>query len=138
MEILLIGGAAFVIVMVWRLLNDSSGKTAKPAKRSGVKSGQAKKRASYQSLSLMLPIAHCDAAGSLAEKRFLKREAPSLPLQGCNQTTCKCGFVNHTDRREDEGDRRALYGLRAEMHAIHTGNERRKRRGRRASDFAMA
>ncbi|MEP4487101.1 hypothetical protein [Marinobacter alexandrii] len=135
MEILLIGGAAFVIVMAWRLLNSGSNK---PANQPRTRSAQPQNHNPYQSLSLMLPIAHCDAASSLADKRFLKREAPSLPLQGCNKATCKCGFVKHTDRRDDEGDRRALYGLRAEMHAIHTGNERRKRRGRRTGDFAMA
>ncbi|MEP6388943.1 MAG: hypothetical protein ABJ056_03370 [Halioglobus sp.] len=135
MEILLIGGAAFVIVMAWKLLRSTPGK---PAQRPGHKARQAQSHNPYQSLSLMLPIAHCNAASSLADKRFLKREVPSLPLKGCDKATCKCGFLKHSDRREDEDDRRALYGLRAEMHAIHTGTERRKRRGRRASDFAMA
>ena len=135
MEILLIGGAAFVIVMAWKLLRSTPDKPSQRPKRSG---RQAPSHNPYQSLSLMLPIAHCGAASSLADKRFLKRDAPSLPLKDCDKTTCKCGFVKHTDRREDEGDRRALYGLRAELHAIHTGDERRKRRGRRASDFAMA
>ncbi|MEP0201471.1 MAG: hypothetical protein ABJ084_16300 [Halioglobus sp.] len=135
MEILLIGGAAFVIVMAWRLLKSSSNK---PTNRPRGRSAQPQNHNPYQSLSLMLPIAHCNAASSLADKRFLKGEIPSLPLQGCDKATCKCGFLKHSDRREDEDDRRALYGLRAEMHAIHTGTERRKRRGRRTSDFAMA
>ena len=135
MEILLIGGAAFVIVMAWKLLKSNPDKSAR---RSGRKARQAQDHSPYQSMSLMLPIAHCNAASSLADRRFLKREAPSLPLKDCDKATCKCGFIKHTDRREDDDDRRALYGLRAELHAIHTGNERRKRRGRRASDFAMA
>jgi len=135
MEILLIGGAAFVIVMAWKLLKSTPDK---PAKRSGRKARQAQDHNPYQSMSLMLPIAHCDAISSLADRRFLKREAPSLPLKDCDKATCKCGFIKHADRREEDDDRRALYGLRAEMHAIHTGNERRKRRGRRAGDFAMA
>lgn len=137
MEILLIGGAAFVIVMAWKLLGSTPDKPAKRAGRKG-QQAQAQDHNPYQSLSLMLPIAHCNAASSLADKRFLKREAPSLPLKECDKATCKCGFMKHTDRREEDEDRRALYGLRAELHAIHTGNERRKRRGRRASDFAMA
>lgn len=135
MEILLIGGAAFVIVMAWSLLRSTPDK---PAKRSGLKGRQAQDHHPYQSLSLMLPVAHCGAASSLADKRFLKRDAPSLPLKDCDRTSCKCGFIKHNDRREDEEDRRALYGLRAELHAIHSGDERRKRRGRRAGDFAMA
>jgi hypothetical protein len=135
MQLLVICGAVIVVFLVWRLLSSSSSK--QPGQRTS-KPQQASARSPYLSMSLMLPIKHCASAAEVENKRFLVREAPTLPLDGCDHTTCKCGFIKHPDRREDDSDRRALYGLRAELHAINAGNERRKRRGRRASDFAMA
>jgi hypothetical protein len=92
----------------------------------------------YSSVSIMLPQNCCSSAQSLAGARFLTKEAPQLPLANCNTTPCKCGFIRHEDRREEDEDRRAIHGLRAELHALHTGEERRQRRGRRSYDLAMA
>jgi len=91
----------------------------------------------YSSVSIMLPRNCCSSAQSLAGARFLAQEAPQLPLADCTITPCKCGFIRHKDRREEDEDRRAIHGLRAELHALHTGEERRKRRGRRSYDLAM-
>jgi len=47
----------------------------------------------------------CAAAAGLVRKRFLSREAPSLPLKACDQQHCSCRYDHHDDRRK--GPRRA-------------------------------
>lgn len=47
----------------------------------------------------------CAAAAGLVRKRFLSREAPSLPLKACDQENCSCRYDHHDDRRK--GPRRA-------------------------------
>ena len=114
-------------------------KPAKPTRSRPNKKAADKVPASrYSSLSIMLPKSCCSAAQDLSGQRFLTHEVPKLPLATCTMTPCKCGYMRHEDRREDEGDRRAIYGLRAELHALHTGEERRKRKGRRSGDLALA
>ena len=92
----------------------------------------------YLSVSIMSPRACCQAANDLIGSKFLVKNAPTLPLADCGQAGCRCGYIHHADRRDEDADRRALYGLRSELHSMHTGNERRERKGRRAADFAMA
>jgi hypothetical protein len=42
----------------------------------------------------------CAAAHDLRKKRFLSKEAPSLPLPGCgNALGCPCTYKHHEDRR---------------------------------------
>ncbi|MEP1472695.1 MAG: hypothetical protein ABJK25_17110 [Halieaceae bacterium] len=92
----------------------------------------------YSSVSIMLPKNCCSAAQTLEGTRFLHKESPQLPLANCTTTPCKCGFIRHEDRRHEEEDRRAIHGLRAQMYALNTGDERRVRRGRRSYDLVMA
>jgi hypothetical protein len=48
----------------------------------------------------IVPATHsCAAAARLARKRFLSREAPELPLAGCDQELCGCRYGHHDDRR---------------------------------------
>lgn len=47
----------------------------------------------------------CAAAAGLVRKRFLSREAPTLPLEACDQEHCSCRYDHHNDRRK--GPRRA-------------------------------
>ena len=91
---------------------------------------------SFQAVSIMTPAMCCDGAASLSDKKFLIKQAPKLPLSQCTSCACKCGYIRYADRRDDDGDRRALYGLRAELHALQNGLERRIRTGRRSMDFA--
>jgi len=72
----------------------------------------------------------CRAARELGEQRFLAREAPALPLVGCDSAGCSCCYVHHDDRRDDL--RRAGDEGRAEH--PYSGPERRARRGRRRRD----
>lgn len=43
----------------------------------------------------------CEAAHGLLGRRFLSREAPKLPLAGCDEAECSCRYRHHADRRLD-------------------------------------
>ena len=91
----------------------------------------------YASVSIMTPRVCCEAANELIGKKFLLREAPKIPLARCTSATCKCGYIKHIDRRDEEEDRRALAGLRSQLHVLESGAERRLRKGRRATDSGL-
>lgn len=85
----------------------------------------------YRAVSLVPGSTCCMAAKNVAGKQFLWREAPHLPLVDCTKPTeCSCKLRKKTDRRDDE---RRLPSA-GESARWFTGNERRKRRGRRAAD----
>jgi len=134
MQIALILVLLFVGVAAFLMFRQPAQK--KPSSK--VRSASTPPASRYSSVSLMLSKNCCSSAQNMAGARFLKKEAPQLPLANCTTTPCKCGFIRHEDRREEDEDRRAIHGLRAELHALHTGQERRQRRGRRAYDLAMA
>ncbi len=134
MAILILGAIAILGVVLFVVFKSGA---EQPASH-GKKTSSANPSARYSSVSIMTPRSCCQAAQALVSSRFLVREAPQLPLEKCNLTHCKCGYIRHEDRRDDGGDRRAMYGLRSELHALHSGEERRHRRGRRAGDLAMA
>jgi hypothetical protein len=71
----------------------------------------------------------CEAAKQLATVRFLKREAPSLPLAGCYVRPCECRYSHYADRRTGL-DRRVSIGGKPP----HGLEERRLNHGRRAGD----
>ncbi|TDG12907.1 hypothetical protein E2F43_15235 [Seongchinamella unica] len=92
-------------------------------------------RSQYRAVSCSGP---CPAVRNLDGKRFLEREAPSLPLPGCTAARCDCVYVHHEDRRSGRKDRRGLSQIEREFFD-HSGKpNRRMRRGRRASDLAVA
>jgi hypothetical protein len=74
----------------------------------------------------------CAAAQALSDRRFLSREAPALPLPGCDSGRCQCRYEHYDDRRK--GLRRAS-DLAVSVGG-HDGTERRDRtkRGRRKED----
>jgi hypothetical protein len=41
----------------------------------------------------------CKAARALGDQRFLSRDAPSLPLKGCDCARCDCHYEHYEDRR---------------------------------------
>jgi hypothetical protein len=113
----------------------------KPAKKKPGRNKSSRSRpavSQYSSVSIMTPSVCCGAASDLVGSKFLVKNAPKLPLPACDRAGCKCGYMHHTDRRDEDAERRAMYGMRSELHALHTGNERRERKGRRAVDFSMA
>ena len=85
----------------------------------------------YRGAEVIAAADSCEAARSLMNVRLLAAEVPLLPLKSCDRPgTCKCTY-RHFD------DRRRKFPRRVE-HALMTvqGADRRKRRGRRESDYA--
>jgi hypothetical protein len=86
----------------------------------------------FQAISIYKGLICCDLARKFSERRFLARDAPSLPLSGCTmRKTCQCKYIKHKDRRSEP--RRLMdFGMAARM---FDGKERRARRiGRRSND----
>ena len=74
----------------------------------------------------------CVAAHDLRRKRFLSKEAPLLPLEGCsNPSSCPCTYKHHEDRRGKE--RRKGEASFTSTQKIPK-KERRESRGRRGGD----
>jgi hypothetical protein len=85
----------------------------------------------YHAVSILPGPSACGAAYRFAGQRFLSKEAPHLPVPGCDAPTCNCRFKHHKDRRS--GPRRSSdVGVFTPGYA---GRERRgPSRGRRADD----
>jgi len=74
----------------------------------------------------------CRAAHALRGRRFLSKDAPSLPLPDCTHVQCACSFSKLPDRRTD--GRRLDYGtLNA---SLFLTTNRRMKRDRRAGAVA--
>lgn len=107
------------------------------------RASQAKKPAApqnpFRATSIVAGPNACEAVMRLSEKRFLAsaKEVPQLPLPDCDQSKCTCKYAHHADRREERNDdRRGPPGLRTELHKhLDKEERRRKKRGRRASDW---
>ena len=73
----------------------------------------------------------CPAVLAVLDRRYLPDSAPSLPLPGCDQQACRCGYRHHGDRR-DQDDRRSGWGdYGGFAPSIPGGNPRAKARDRR-------
>jgi hypothetical protein len=89
-------------------------------------------RLKYQCVEVIAAVNGCDAARSYKGIRLLSVDAPRLPLATCDRPSeCKCIYRHFSDRRQ--GPRRE--NDHATIRADHRGPERRKRLGRRDSDF---
>jgi hypothetical protein len=74
----------------------------------------------------------CSAAHELRKKRFLSKEAPSLPLRECgNPSGCQCIYKHHEDRRGNP--RRKGQQSFTSTQKIPK-SERRESKGRRSDD----
>jgi hypothetical protein len=74
----------------------------------------------------------CRAAHALQGRRFLSKDAPSLPLPDCTHVQCACSFSKLPDRRTE--GRRLDYGtLNA---SLFLTTNRRMKRDRRAAAVA--
>jgi len=74
----------------------------------------------------------CAQARALAGKRFLSREAPTLPLKDCGSPQCECRYEHHDDRRK--GGRRA-HDIGVSIDGYEGTDKRQKStRGRRQTD----
>lgn len=84
----------------------------------------------YHAVSVHAGSGSCPAALGCAGERFLSTEAPTLPLKGCDASSCKCRYQHHEDRRR--GSRR-LSDIAHYQNHLWRGEERR-RGGRRVND----
>jgi hypothetical protein len=76
----------------------------------------------YQAVSIQPSLCACRAAQSLADKRYLCREAPVFPLVDCNKGgECECKYKRWEDRRQE--DRRAPFATAGDQYFAH-GNRR--------------
>jgi len=83
----------------------------------------------FHAVSVLVAGSCCQDARKAAGERYLSRNAPPLPLPGCNMPeTCNCRFKKHIDRRHH--DRRAF----GSEQRWYPGTNRRAPGGRRASD----
>lgn len=58
-------------------------------------------REPWHSVSIVSEVQSCEAAAAVAERRYLSREAPRLPLKGCLRPDgCQCVYRHHADRRQ--------------------------------------
>jgi hypothetical protein len=85
----------------------------------------------FQAISIYRGLMSCEMARKFSEHRFLVRDAPPLPLAGCNmRKSCQCKYIKHRDRRAEP--RRLIdFGVAARL---FDGRERRKVGGRRSND----
>lgn len=66
----------------------------------------------------------CPTCDALAGRRLLLRDAPKLPIAGCEAPQCACRYRHHGDRRERSPGRRL--GDVGHFQPMHTGGERRR------------
>ncbi|QYJ89220.1 hypothetical protein [Shewanella halotolerans] len=78
----------------------------------------------------------CGSAKKLKGKRFLSKDAPTLPLPGCNKGECSCRYLHHEDRRGQNEDRRVDFGVTRELYGVFGEPNRRSQpaKGRRHTD----
>jgi hypothetical protein len=86
----------------------------------------------WHAISVDARALSCMVAHDLRKKRFLSREAPALPLEGCTKrSSCPCTYKHHDDRRsKSRRDSEAGISSSTSKH----GTERRTSRGRRSDD----
>ena len=93
----------------------------------------------YAAVSLEPASIACEAARRIAGRRYLRDEAPGVPLANCDGRRCGCRLQSHADRRQAGTDRRLGVGLQSELYLTSGNHDRRHtRRGRRSSDLALA
>ncbi|MCG9711545.1 hypothetical protein L1D29_01755 [Shewanella insulae] len=78
----------------------------------------------------------CGSAMKLKGKRFLSKDAPTLPLPGCSEGECNCRYMHHEDRRGQTEDRRIDFGVTSELYGVFGEPNRREQpaKGRRQTD----
>ncbi len=93
-------------------------------------------RLPYHAISCRSGAGNCAAVETLKDQRFLVEDAPQLPLADCTSSErCKCKYLHHQDRRDNDDDRRALYGIKSEFYEYSSKQDRRVKNGRRESDW---
>jgi hypothetical protein len=142
MKVLVLVVLALIGLLVWKLTRGPGGKPnhrAKPAaaakKRKLSNQAVAAMASRYRAVSIDCGPGACEAAKSIGGKRVLVGELGNLPLKECDAAVCECKYVHHDDRRDEHEDKRAISALSTQLYQASGKTERRKRKGRRRSDF---
>jgi hypothetical protein len=124
--------ALAMVAALLYLLGKSRGGDARPGRRTP----RPQHSGPYAAVSLQPATVACHAARRVAGKRYLRDEAPAVPLRGCDGRRCGCRLQSHADRRQAGMDRRLGVGLQSELYLTSGNHNRRQtRRGRRSSDL---
>ncbi len=100
-------------------------KAAPPGKASQSKTSKSGGR--FAAVEIRTRSGACHRAQALEGRRFLAKDAPTLPLPDCKAAECSCAFSKLSDRRT-EGRRLDFGGLSASQ---FLDRNRRKNRDRR-------
>lgn len=85
----------------------------------------------FQAIAIYRGAVACDLAKRFSEYRFLAREAPALPLEGCTmKESCQCRYLKFNDRRSYQRRQQDFTAT-----VKYRGKERRQTGGRRATDL---
>ncbi len=121
-----------VLVVIWLLRNLFP---AKHKPRLAQLARQSGDQRPFRAVSINASSRACDPARALKGQRFLSRNTPILPLEGCGSRECRCVYVHHADRRKGDGGRRKSRQMETD-YALRSGQlERRSGVGRRSGDF---
>jgi hypothetical protein len=112
--------------------NNRPGRVAKKTAESAVCT-----RLPYHAVSCRSGAGKCAAVEALRDQRFLVKDAPQLPLADCTSERCECKYLHHEDRRDNDDDRRALYGIKSDYYEYTSKQDRRVKNGRRESDWEV-
>ncbi len=103
-----LAGLVVVLLLLWYLLmRRSSGSGAK--RQPQLEQHKPQTGGEFHAVSIKFDADACLHAKALQGRRFLAREAPTLPLGNCDAAKCNCRFVHHDDRRSGK-DRRSPFG----------------------------
>jgi hypothetical protein len=95
-----------LLLVAWLVARNRRESAASSADRQ-TKPGAARDT-TYHAVSIWYAADACEAAKSLAGRRFLASAAPRLPLPECDAKGCECRFSHHDDRRSGR-DRRSPF-----------------------------
>ena len=106
MKTLLLVLAIVLLIGFWILRRRGERQAAKPTRPD--RRIAADTSGKFHAVGIKFPSYACDAAKSLAGKRFLSKEAPPIPLPDCDGRDCECTFMHYPDRRSGK-DRRSPF-----------------------------
>ncbi|MDR2688526.1 MAG: hypothetical protein LBB76_02055 [Azoarcus sp.] len=123
--ILVIGGLIVGVVMYLRMHADEL---------QGSSGHKKHVSSAFRAVELKLCNRPCEVGASISGKRYLREDAPALPLPGCPHKHCRCSYIQYEDRRAK--NRRDMSFYSVAVGKVREGGDRRKNRGRRAADRA--
>jgi hypothetical protein len=113
------------------LLEKAKGLFGKPSAAT-TSTPKRKPPAAFHAVSIATGPGCCAEVRRLRGQRFLSREAPLLPVKGCDRPNCTCRYEHHEDRRKNPRRARDL-GVAVDGW-VETERRKPTNRGRRKSD----